>query len=162
MNELKNKIMDILGLCVNGNYVFNADTLEPISVNKKALLYDDIGEIDLKRNIVFNLFDLKLISSLFKAYLALEEEDENLYIMTFYESVYDKLDQFSSSKLVAKDRTMKEYSTDYYYIPSFKYIAMMYILSEMYNTNELASYDSKDLVISYYNEQEKLKKRRKK
>jgi hypothetical protein len=157
MEELKTYILDIMGFSNNNGVVCSQDTLMPITVNGRVLtLFQD------PTTCYLDLFNIRLIIFIFESYLKSEEAEGNLYILTYGEETSPTdVEKVELSRLVLKTRDMTEYKTEKYYVPCLKYIAMMFILSEMYNPAILRRYDSKELMIQYFAELEKEKKKRK-
>lgn len=156
MDDLRTYILDIMGFSNNNGVVCSQDTLMPIAINGRILtLYPN------PTTCYFDLFDNKLMMTIFQTYITAEEEEGNLYTLTYFEeSTPTDIEKIELSKLTLKTRDMLKYETEKYYVPCLKYIAMMFILSEQYNPAILRQYDSKEIMIKYFADIEREKKKR--
>lgn len=148
---LKRHVLDVLGYGVNAQgIVYDQETFALLSYKGKFLSFNKIDILERKK-VYFDLFNIGIMYWLFQLFMYnFQKENPEFYIQVYYEDIIRDY-PVDRSAMIFKDNETLILKTWYYVIPTFKFIEVMYNLSEMYKPDELIRYDN-SLNLLYYQE----------
>lgn len=145
--DINSKLLNALGMDVSRGFVVDQDNFSRVRMGKKYIKYSPFAETLVHSgDLVFNpLNNNKMVVHLFNIFLQKEQEENDLYVSTYYPIITGDMTCVEIQK--SEYGNISLYRSDNYKSPSYGYIEIILELfgihysDKLHRLDELMSYD---------------------